>query len=740
MASLFQAPRILASWRDVVAAFRLVQESLDRISRSGYVLGLATRDLTPACPSFQRVSPPAGGLRCVLPRADQTNAGQAIVLNLENPLGDLTVFAAPGQEVCGAATATFNVAGVVELFSNGVDGWFGFAQTPVGGAGASPWTDVLAVGNTTGGQTPTISSGDALHFASGATGITADDELTLQSTGNMHLHPSGQLHLGHDGVTSEIHAAATGDIAVQTGAGVISLSSDSGLWATTNGITLQPGGAFTVTAGNYVWLNPTGIFYLYTNATSRLVVDTFGAWNLAGSDPGSTSQVLTSNGSGSPPTWAFPSVLLQDGGSNVARFITLNFVDGTNTTAVVTDSGLGVASVAINADLSSVTYTAGDGIDLASNVFSADVSDFAGAGLEDDGANNLRIAAAAAGAGLTGGGGSALAVGAGSGITVNANDVAVNIQAALDLVTSTNHSLLLRQGGSWVGLAPSTNGYHLFTDGSGNIVFDDPTAAGLSCLTLDSTGQLSVVSDSDYDMQSGADGIQFSRSMARCMFWDDFCCVGTAGSFSVSAGGFDYLLGDTPWVIEVQAGGTATFTARDGGASGNSDSPGQLEVHTGTTVGTQVDVAKGSRVTTRWLRASDVKSLKFRFSIQNSANVHVAFGLNDSSFGTGDRAIFDYDPSLDSTIHVRSANSGGATSSDTDSNVSIGLSFREYEIRSPSPSSPDWEYYIDGTLVGTHVTSSKTRGVNVWIGIANLTGSDKSFRLDYVSLETWVLR
>jgi len=43
-------------------------------------------------------------------------------------------------------------------------------------------------------------------------------------------------------------------------------------------------------------------------------------------------------------------------------------------------------------------------------VLDVDVSDFAGAGLEDDGAENLRIAAAAAGDGLTGGGGGALAV------------------------------------------------------------------------------------------------------------------------------------------------------------------------------------------------------------------------------------------------------------------------------------------------------------------------------------------
>lgn len=79
---------------------------------------------------------------------------------------------------------------------------------------------------------------------------------------------------------------------------------------------------------------------------------------------------------------------------------------------------------------SALAVGAGDGIDVAADAISVDVGDLAGAGLENDGSNNLRIAASAAGAGLTGGAGSALAVGAGSGITVNANDVAVNPDGA----------------------------------------------------------------------------------------------------------------------------------------------------------------------------------------------------------------------------------------------------------------------------------------------------------------------
>jgi hypothetical protein len=71
-----------------------------------------------------------------------------------------------------------------------------------------------------------------------------------------------------------------------------------------------------------------------------------------------------------------------------------------------------------------IAALAGDGLQETSiGGLGIDVSDFAGTGLEDDGSENLRIAASAAGDGLTGGAGSPLAVGSGTGITVSANAV-----------------------------------------------------------------------------------------------------------------------------------------------------------------------------------------------------------------------------------------------------------------------------------------------------------------------------
>jgi hypothetical protein len=67
------------------------------------------------------------------------------------------------------------------------------------------------------------------------------------------------------------------------------------------------------------------------------------------------------------------------------------------------------------------TTIAGDGLAASSGVLAVDVSDFAGTGLEDDGSENLRIAAAAAGDGLGGGGGSAL--------SVNVDDTGIEISS-----------------------------------------------------------------------------------------------------------------------------------------------------------------------------------------------------------------------------------------------------------------------------------------------------------------------
>lgn len=391
--SPFQAPRGIPKPEELPGIFQRVQQALDRISPRLLTIGLAQRDLTPACPSIQRVSPPSAGMRAALPAASAENGGQSVRFLIENPAGDLVVYAAPNQLVAGARTATFDTAGLIELVSNGVDAWLLQAQLPAESPGgsaldaeyvlgaahtslpngrvatdsteidadlASPgavswalktasvvfsklqdltglsvlgrasnsagvmaaitasgarqalisdsagtaigfraleaadvpahtWSEVLAAGNTTdgtGSNNPTISAGDALAFASGATGITAAGDLLvdgagaveLQSAGDMHLHSSGALHVGHEGTTTTIHQGATGDIEIVTSAGYSC--------STTDDVAFSSGGSHKISTG----------------ATLRLELDNTGAWNLAG-DPGTAGEFLRTAGSGAPPVW-----------------------------------------------------------------------------------------------------------------------------------------------------------------------------------------------------------------------------------------------------------------------------------------------------------------------------------------------------------------------------------------------------------------------------------------------------
>lgn len=133
--SKFQAPRSVESFADVQRALRSVQESLEAVSRSTFQLDLKTHDFTPLSPSFQRASPPAGGMRTTMPKASEQNAGDVVVISVESPTGLLTIFAAPGDKINGSTSNVFSVAGIIELFSNGVNAWNSAAQL-AGTAGA----------------------------------------------------------------------------------------------------------------------------------------------------------------------------------------------------------------------------------------------------------------------------------------------------------------------------------------------------------------------------------------------------------------------------------------------------------------------------------------------------------------------------------------------------------------------------------------------------------------------------
>ena len=101
--------------------------------------------------------------------------------------------------------------------------------------------------------------------------------------------------------------------------------------------------------------------------------------------------------------------------------------NGTAWVVTTPDANVGSQDITFAQFASPGTYEAGDGLDLTGLEFSVVVDEFAGFGIEDDGANNLRIAAEAAGLGLTGGGGDgALQVDAGRGLDFDGNVVRVD--------------------------------------------------------------------------------------------------------------------------------------------------------------------------------------------------------------------------------------------------------------------------------------------------------------------------
>jgi hypothetical protein len=125
---------------------------------------------------------------------------------------------------------------------------------------------------------------------------------------------------------------------------------------------------------------------------------------------------------------------IEDDGASVATDVAvLDFVDDFDVSGSSSE-----VSVSLTND--SVTVAGGDGLKDGGSValggsvtLSVDVSDFAGTGLEGDGSENLRIAAAAAGDGLSGGGGSPLSVNVndleGNGIESSLGDLQVDTTA-----------------------------------------------------------------------------------------------------------------------------------------------------------------------------------------------------------------------------------------------------------------------------------------------------------------------
>lgn len=111
---------------------------------------------------------------------------------------------------------------------------------------------------------------------------------------------------------------------------------------------------------------------------------------------------------------ASDSILFYDSDGSMKRDSFADFA------TALASTGAGLA-----ANSGQIGVNSGNGLKIDSDALVVEPADFAGTGLEDDGSDNLRIAAAAAGDGLTGGGGSALAVQTSGAVHISGDKVSI---------------------------------------------------------------------------------------------------------------------------------------------------------------------------------------------------------------------------------------------------------------------------------------------------------------------------
>jgi hypothetical protein len=291
-----------------------------------------------------------------------------------------------------------------------------------GYAGLDGSTKLSGAQQTYGTASNTAAEGDDVIFHNGTVAFSAD-----QSMGGFKLTNLGAPTAANDAARkTDVDTAVTGvdakDSAVVATTANITLSGEQ----TIDGVLTSASRVLvknqSTASGNGLYLSAAGAWTRTTDTDTATEISGMFVWIQQGTTNANTAWVLTTDDP-----------------------ITL----GSTSLSYTQFAGPGV-------------FTAGDGIDLTGNQFDVVVTDFAGTGLENDGSNNLRIAAAAAGDGLTGGGGSALAVNPGSGIEIVSDAVRISTAAAGDGLT----------GGGGSALAVSATaiaGTGLENDGSNNL-------------------------------------------------------------------------------------------------------------------------------------------------------------------------------------------------------------------------------------------------------------------------------
>ena len=615
------------------------------------------------------------------------------------------------------------------------------------GAGAPPlwvapvvpptpgWDDVLAEDATSGANNPIVDVGQFMQFG-----------LVGPTTGSPQIR-SGDAVFRIRGSDSVSLVAEAGAMAIAATAGAASLAS---------------GTTASVSAGTAL--------SLLTNATNRIVIASTGEWT---TPAGSSGQFLKHQGAGSPawatfaltdiPSQAADTFLGRLAGAGTPAAQALADLDSTSITydAVSHTFQRAALTGAIAAGLNGNGTVFGGIRDNGSletgrtnlNFLSSTSVIFAIA--QDAGNDEMEITAQRAA--LTGD----VTAPLNDNATTIANDAVTNAKAAnmaqstiklrasgagtgdptdgtisqaLDMASNTNGDMLVRSGGSWIAVPGAAAGEHLCRDSSGAPNWFDPTSNATSCLTLASTGGISVVPDNArHIIGDTGDGVGFQRSTRRAMWTEDFFSCNAGGT--LTAGTVLRIECDTSWsALATTSNGSIAVV--DGGTGGTDDSPGEVLITTGTSDNSYVDVFKGSAQTTRVVRMSDIDSVKYRMKIASTASCGFMVGFAQTSWALTptDGAYFAFDTDSDTTIHCLSRSSSGAFV-DTDTGVAPGTGYRTYEVRRGADVT-DWEFYLDGALVATQNPGTKTRGTNIIFTVITRTTAAKTMTVDCVDFRS----
>lgn len=317
-----------------------------------------------------RIDPPSGGTTVVLPRPDIARAGSTVTLTVVGDGGAIELECVGGT-VNNAQSHSFQAGvGDVVIRLDGPRGWF-LPTAELSGSGPTDAQYHLAAASASLPNARVGTASTEIQPVYTTSGVVSWALRTASVVFAKLQDLSGLSVLGRASSLSGVMGAITASGTRQ----VLRVANDGSEleWGAPvefrgNGTDEGDAAILNVVDGE----NTTASVSVAGSppvATVGVDVDDFPLTGLA--DQADNTVLANIAGSAAPPT----AVALADFAGD---FLSYN-----------------AATHAYDVDLSSVTYTAGDGLDLAGLTFSVDVSDLAGAGLEDDGANNLRLAQSA---------------------------------------------------------------------------------------------------------------------------------------------------------------------------------------------------------------------------------------------------------------------------------------------------------------------------------------------------------